>query len=58
MDAGSNKINLDDIERKVQKKEALAEGLNDLRENNSLDKQFEKLQEVNLDEELKKYKQN
>ncbi len=58
VDAGSNKINLDDIERKVQKKEALAEGLNDLREDNSLDKEFEKLKEVNLDEELKKYKQN
>lgn len=55
VDTGSNKINLDDIERKIQKKESLAEGLNDLREDNSLDKEFEKLNEVNLDEELKKY---
>ncbi|EET87582.1 phage shock protein A, PspA [Clostridium carboxidivorans P7] len=55
VDTGSNKINLDDIERKIEKKEALAEGLNDLREDNSLDKEFEKLNEVNLDEELKKY---
>ncbi|AKN33205.1 phage-shock protein [Clostridium carboxidivorans P7] len=58
VDAGSNKINLDDIERKVQRKEALAEGLGDLREDNSLEKEFEKLKETDLDEELKKYKQN
>lgn len=58
VDAGSNKINLDDIERKIQKKEAMAEGLEDLREDNSLDKEFEKLNEINLDDELKKYKQN
>lgn len=58
VDAGSNKINLDDIERKIQKKESLAEGLEDLREDNSLDKEFEKLNQIDLDEELKKYKQN
>ncbi|MBI6873154.1 PspA/IM30 family protein [Clostridium aciditolerans] len=58
VDTGSNKINLDDIERKIQKKEAMAEGLEDLREDNSLEKEFEKLSETNLDEELKKYKQN
>ncbi|AKA71152.1 PspA/IM30 family protein [Clostridium scatologenes] len=58
VDTGSNKINLDDIERKVQRKEALAEGLGDLREDNSLEKEFEKLKETDLDEELKKYKQN
>lgn len=58
VDTGSNKINLDDIERKVQRKEALAEGLGDLREDNSLEKEFEKLKEADLDEELKKYKQN
>lgn len=56
VDAGSNKINIDDIERKIQKKEALAEGLEDLRTDNSLDKEFEKLERVDLDEELKKYK--
>ena len=54
----NNKINLDDIERKIQKKEALAEGMGDLKEENDLDKEFEKLDEVDLDEELKKYKQN
>lgn len=53
----SNKISIDDIERKIQKKESLAEGLADLRVDDSLDKEFEKLQEVDLDEELKKYKQ-
>jgi len=58
VDAGSNKINLDDIERKIQKKESIAEGLEDLREDNSLDKEFEKLNQIDLDEELKKYKQN
>jgi Phage shock protein A (IM30), suppresses sigma54-dependent transcription len=58
VDAGSNKISLDDIERKIQKKEAVAEGLNDLREDNSLDKEFEKLKEVDLDAELQKYKQS
>lgn len=58
VDTGINKINLDDIERKIQKKESMAEGLEDLREDNSLEKEFEKLNETNLDEELKKYKQN
>lgn len=56
VDAGSNKINLDDIERKIQKKESMAEGLEDLKVDNSLDKEFEKLEETDLDEELKKYK--
>ena len=56
VDAGSNKINLDDIERKIEKKEALAEGLGDLQQDDSLDKEFEKLGEVSLDDELAKYK--
>lgn len=58
VDAGCNKINLDDIERKIQKKESIADGLEDLRVDNSLDKEFQKLNEIDLDEELKKYKQN
>lgn len=59
VDAGGNKINIDDIERKIQKKEAMAEGLGDLRKTDSLDDEFKKLEsEVNLEEELKKYKQN
>lgn len=56
VDSGSNKINLDDIERKIQKKEALSEGLEELRNDNSLEKEFEKLKELDLEEELKKYK--
>ncbi|KOF57428.1 MULTISPECIES: PspA/IM30 family protein [Clostridium] len=56
VDAGSNKINLDDIERKIEKKEALAEGLGDLQQDTSLDKEFEELESVNLDDELAKYK--
>lgn len=56
VETGSNKINLDDIERKIERKEALAEGLGDLQTDNSLDKEFEKLSEVNLDDELAKYK--
>ncbi|MDD3223728.1 MAG: PspA/IM30 family protein [Clostridium sp.] len=56
VNTGSNKINIDDIERKIERKEALAEGLGDLQDDNSLDKEFEKLNEVNLDDELAKYK--
>jgi phage shock protein A len=56
VDAGSNKINIDDIERKIEKKEALAEGLGDLQQDTSLDKEFEELGSVNLDDELAKYK--
>lgn len=56
VETGSNKINLDDIERKIERKEALAEGLGDLQSDNSLDKEFEKLSEINLDDELAKYK--
>lgn len=56
VNTGSNKINIDDIERKIERKEALAEGLGDLQDDTSLDKEFEKLNEVNLDAELAKYK--
>lgn len=52
----SNKINLDDIERKIQRKEAMAEGLQDLRDDNSLDKEFDALENLDLDAELEKYK--
>ena len=53
----TNRINIDDIERKIQKKEAMAEGFEDLR-TNTLDDEFKKLEEYDLDEELKRYKQN
>jgi phage shock protein A len=58
IETGTNKINMEDIERKIQRKEAFAEGMEDLRSDNSLDKEFEKLEELDLEEELKKYKQN
>jgi phage shock protein A len=58
VDTKNNSINIQDIERKIQKKESIAEGLEDLISNNSLEKEFEKLKEVDLDEELKKYKQS
>lgn len=54
----SNRINMDDIERKIQRKEAMAEGLEDLRVENTLEKEFEKLGEYDLDAELAKYKQS
>ncbi|WML33121.1 PspA/IM30 family protein [Clostridium sp. OS1-26] len=58
VDDGNNRINLDDIERKIQKKEAFAEGLQDLKQEDTLDKELAKLQEVDLDSELQKYKQS
>jgi len=54
----TNKINLDDIERKIQKKESMAEGLAELKPDNTLENEFKKLEAVDLEEELKKYKQN
>lgn len=56
IDSSSNKINLEDIERKIQKKESLAEGIEDLRTDNSLENEFKKLDELDLDAELEKYK--
>ena len=58
VETGTNRINIDDIERKIKKKEALAKGLEDLKTDNSLEKEFEKLDELDLDAELQKYKQN
>lgn len=54
---GSNKININDIERKIQKKEAVAQGLADLKTDDSLDREFEKLEELDLESELAKYKE-
>ena len=58
IDNGSNSIDLDDIERKISKKEALAEGMSELKNNSdSLDAEFEKLEnDIDLDLELQKYK--
>ncbi|MEQ8198631.1 MAG: PspA/IM30 family protein [Clostridiaceae bacterium] len=52
----SNSIQLDSIERKIQKTEARANGLAELREVDDFDSQFEKLKETDLDLELEKYK--
>lgn len=55
----NNDINLDEIERKIQKKEAMAEGLGEIASANKddLEDEFDKLgSEVDLDAELAKYK--
>ncbi|WP_416175754.1 PspA/IM30 family protein [Clostridium sp.] len=58
IDSENNKISIDDIEKTIQKKEAISRGLEDLKELNSLDKEFEELDKIDLDKELEKYKQN
>ena len=53
----NNSISLDNIERKISKEESLAKGLDDLSDlNDDLDAEFEKLDQVDLDAELEKYK--
>ncbi len=52
----SNSIQIDDIERKIAKEEAMANGLSDIREVDDFDSEFAKLDEVDLDSELEKYK--
>ena len=52
----SNTIQIDNIERKIAKEEAAAQGLGDLRNVDDFDSQFEALNEVDLDAELEKYK--
>lgn len=54
----SNSIQIDNIERKIQRKESLAQGLGELRDVDDFDSEFEKLGEVDLDAELEKYKNN
>lgn len=54
----SNSIQIDSIERKIQRKESLAQGLGELRDLDNFDSEFEKLGEVDLDAELAKYKTN
>ncbi|MBW6408842.1 PspA/IM30 family protein [Clostridium weizhouense] len=53
-----NSIQIDSIERKIQRKESLAEGLKELKDLDDFDSEFEKLNEVDLDLELEKYKSN
>lgn len=53
----TNTIKIDDIERKIQRKEALAEGLGDLKQVDTLENEFEALGgTTDLDAELAKYK--
>ncbi len=54
----SNSIQIDSIERKIQRKESLAQGLGELKDLDSFDSEFAKLDEVDLDLELEKYKNN
>lgn len=54
----NNSIQIDSIERKIQKKESLAQGLGELRDLDDFDSEFKKLDEVDLDAELAKYKSN
>lgn len=54
----SNSIQIDSIERKIQRKESLAQGLGELRDLDNFDSEFAKLDEVDLDLELAKYKNN
>ncbi|WP_315073344.1 PspA/IM30 family protein [uncultured Clostridium sp.] len=54
----SNSIQIDSIERKIQRKESLAQGLGELRDLDDFDSEFKKLDEVDLDAELEKYKTN
>ena len=54
----NNSIQLDSIERKIQRKESLAQGLGELKDLDNFDSEFEKLDEVDLDLKLEKYKNN
>ena len=54
----NNSIQLDSIERKIQRKESLAQGLGELKDLDNFDSEFEKLDEVDLDLEREKYKNN
>lgn len=54
----TNSIQIDSIERKIQRKEALAKGLGELKDIDDFDSEFAKLDEVDLDLELEKYKNN
>lgn len=51
-----NSISMDSIERKIQKTESTAQGLSELSNLNNLDSEFDSLNEVNLDDELNKYR--
>lgn len=52
----SNSIEIDSIERKIQKEESLANGLGELRNVDTFESEFKDLDTVDLDLELEKYK--
>ncbi|MBB6714260.1 PspA/IM30 family protein [Clostridium gasigenes] len=52
----TNTIQIDNIERKIQRKESLAQGLSELRNVDTFDSEFEALDTVDLDLELEKYR--
>lgn len=52
----NNSIQLDSIERKIAKEESLAEGLGELKNVDDFDSEFDKLDQLDLDAELAKYK--
>jgi phage shock protein A len=52
----SNSIEIDSIERKIQRHESFAKGLGELRDVDTFDSEFEALDTVDLDLELEKYK--
>jgi phage shock protein A len=52
----TNSIQIDNIERKIAKEESVASGLGELRDTDNFDSEFAKLDEVDLDLELEKYK--
>lgn len=54
----NNSIQIDNIERKIQRTESRAKGLSELKDLDDFESQFEKLNEVDLDLELEKYKDN
>ena len=52
----TNSINIDNIERKSAREEAMANGLGELKNIDDFDSEFEQLGDVDLDAELEKYK--
>ena len=52
----TNSFNIDNIERKIAREEAMANGLGELKNIDDFDSEFEQLGDVDLDAELEKYK--
>lgn len=52
----NNNIQIDSIERKIQRKESLANGLSELRFEDTFESEFKDLDSLSLDDELAKYK--